>query len=166
MYYASSNFSKWSDCFVALCSVWLGVDGKYWIKRKLLSDPQLFSALFIPIVCRFSSWWSLLGHILRVEGCSWTINTVPEGLCVLSVWEINLCRLVHNGGCQLPEGPYCPLPVIRLSLINPLMQNVQYQFFFPLCNLDKLGELDEGDAVDAFSVKQGDRWVHAVVSLT
>lgn len=47
------------------------------------------------------------------------------------------------------------------------MQNVQYQFFFLLCHLDKLGELDEGDAIDAvFSVKQDDRLVHAVVSLT
>lgn len=74
---------------------------------------------------------------------------------------------MHNSGCQLPEGPDYPLPVIRLSLINLLMQNVQCQFFFPLCNLDKLGELDEGDGVDAvFSVKQGDRLVHAVVSLT
>lgn len=58
-----SNFSKWSGCFLALGSVWLDADGKYWIKRKLLNDPQLFSALFLPIVCKFSSWWSLLGHI-------------------------------------------------------------------------------------------------------
>lgn len=72
---------------------------------------------------------------------------------------------MHNGGCQLPEGPDYPLPVIRLSLINPLMQNVQYQLLLPLCNLDKLGQRDGGHAADAvFSVKQGDRLVHTLIS--
>lgn len=52
----------------------------------------------------------------------------PEGLCVLAVCDINLRHLVHSAGCQLAEGPDYLLPVIILSLIYPVMQNVQYQF--------------------------------------
>lgn len=71
---------------------------------------------------------AFVGPCLRFSrlqlGC---INAVaaPERLCVLSVCDINLCLLMHNAGCQMPEGPDYLLPVIILSLIVPLVQNVQ-----------------------------------------
>lgn len=63
------------------------------------------------------------------EHCDCTKQT----LCSISLCDANLCLVLHNSGCQMPEGPDYLLPVIILSLIDPLMQNVQNQFgFFPL----------------------------------
>lgn len=63
------------------------------------------------------------------EHCDCTKQT----LCSISLCHANLCLFLHNSGCQMPEGPDYLLPVIILSLIDPLMQNVQNQFgFFPL----------------------------------